>query len=117
MICVYTYADYVKVDKMNSFLRDEYRELLRETYMKCDDQNYISARQDWNRPKNRYNDVLPQEETRVKLTPQPNIPGSDYINANFIVSTFEDKERKYICSQAPLKHTFNDFWRMIWEQV
>ncbi len=37
-----------------------------------------------NRSKNRYTDVLPYDSTRVKLFPVPGVPGSDYINANFV---------------------------------
>jgi len=70
-----------------------------------------------NMDKNRYPDVLVIKETAVKLGPINGVQGSDYINANFVIdkSNNESKKQKYICCQAPLSSTFNDFWRMIWE--
>ncbi|PRP74754.1 hypothetical protein PROFUN_06615 [Planoprotostelium fungivorum] len=67
-----------------------------------------------NYQKNRYHDVLPYKETRVKLD------GSDdgissYINANYVYDR-QNKAQKYICCQAPLPKTFDDFWRMVWEK-
>lgn len=63
--------------------------------------------------KNRYNDVYPFDHTRVKLQDVP--PGGcDYVNANYMKAEYSDK--CYIATQAPVPDTFNDFWRVIWEQ-
>jgi len=62
--------------------------------------------------KNRYNNILPKEDTRVRLSPLPGIEGSDYINANRLTDGFTN----YVSCQAPLSSTFGDFWRMVWEQ-
>ncbi|XP_019126620.2 receptor-type tyrosine-protein phosphatase H isoform X2 [Larimichthys crocea] len=67
-----------------------------------------------NKPKNRFNNVLPYDWCRVKLTTSnPNEP-SDYINANYMPGY--NSNREYIAAQGPLPTTVNDFWRMIWEQ-
>lgn len=73
-----------------------------------------SAQLQANKPKNRFQHVLPYEATRVKLTPIPGVTGSDYINANFI-DGFKAKSA-YIATQGPLEATMVDFWRMVWEQ-
>ncbi|XP_041352323.1 receptor-type tyrosine-protein phosphatase S-like [Gigantopelta aegis] len=64
-----------------------------------------------NRRKNRYQTILPYVHSRVTLEPL-STEGSDYINADFITG---HKEREYIATQAPLKETFADFWRMVWQ--
>lgn len=64
--------------------------------------------------KNRYANVIPFPETRVQLTPNPEVNVSDYINANF-VRGFQGKPKHYIACQAPLESTLIDFWQMIWE--
>lgn len=69
--------------------------------------------QEINRCKNRYKDILPYDITRVILTKDSEIPGSDYINANYIKGASNSME--YIASQGPLPNTVVDFWRMIWE--
>jgi len=37
-----------------------------------------------NRAKNRFTNILPYDQTRVKLLPLDDVDGSDYINANWI---------------------------------
>lgn len=66
-----------------------------------------------NRDKNRYNNVLPYDYTRVRLSRIDEISGSDFINANYIHGY--KQPRAYIACQGPLKETTNDFWRMTWE--
>ncbi|XP_072526999.1 receptor-type tyrosine-protein phosphatase eta [Salminus brasiliensis] len=66
-----------------------------------------------NRAKNRYNNVLPYDTSRVKLS----VLGSsfdDYINASYMPGHTSRKE--FIAAQGPLPCTVNDFWRMTWEK-
>ncbi|KAG0232262.1 hypothetical protein BGX31_005201 [Mortierella sp. GBA43] len=62
--------------------------------------------------KNRYNHVWPFDHNRVKIKECGE--GDDYINASYVKPPFG--RRSYIASQAPLPSTFEDFWKVIWEQ-
>jgi len=77
-------------------------------------QSFHAAQQEENSDKNRYYNVLPFDDNRVRLEWR-GVVGSDYINASpiQIASTLDVPE--YIACQAPLPSTFDDFWRMVWE--
>ncbi|KPA81628.1 putative tyrosine specific protein phosphatase [Leptomonas pyrrhocoris] len=66
--------------------------------------------------KNRFSDVKPNEGTIVRLREISASGDGTYINANYI-----DARKKfnvpfvYIATQAPMKNTVLDFWRMVYE--
>ncbi|KFP29303.1 Tyrosine-protein phosphatase non-receptor type 20, partial [Colius striatus] len=63
-----------------------------------------------NQDKNRYQDILPYDKTRVPLGEK-----KDYINASYIKMKVGEKEHFYIITQGPLPVTVADFWQMVWE--
>uniref|UniRef100_A0A8C3DV90 Tyrosine-protein phosphatase non-receptor type n=1 Tax=Corvus moneduloides TaxID=1196302 RepID=A0A8C3DV90_CORMO len=73
-----------------------------------------------NKSKNRYKNILPFDHSRVILQGRdPNIPGSDYINANYVKNTLispDECTKTYIASQGCLDATVNDFWQMVWQE-
>lgn len=71
-----------------------------------------------NKQKNRYKNILPFDKTRVILKDgDPNVPGTDYINANYIsLDLFGGERTGYIATQGCLQNTVADFWRMVWQE-
>ncbi|XP_078507632.1 tyrosine-protein phosphatase non-receptor type 6-like isoform X2 [Lissotriton helveticus] len=73
-----------------------------------------------NKSKNRYKNILPFDETRVTLeSGDPNVPGSDYINANYVKNRLvspNENAKTFIACQGCLLATVNDFWQMIWQE-
>ncbi|EPB77992.1 Protein-tyrosine phosphatase [Ancylostoma ceylanicum] len=61
-----------------------------------------------NDAKNRYNDIICIDATRVILKERP--PDDDYIHASWM--TMPDGQ-KYICTQGPLLECVGDFWHMV----
>nr|CAG4640648.1 EOG090X01LO [Eulimnadia texana] len=75
----------------------------------------LAASKPENGSKNRFQDVLPYDHSRVILNTLGNEEGSDYINASAIAD-HDPRHPAYIAAQAPLPGTVVDFWQMIWEQ-
>ncbi|XP_024943966.1 tyrosine-protein phosphatase corkscrew isoform X2 [Cephus cinctus] len=84
-----------------------------------------------NRAKNRYKNILPFDHTRVRLLDvDPNVPGADYINANYIRNKEDDGSgsiisgagdtgpfnKCYIATQGCLPNTIQDFWHMVYQE-
>ncbi|XP_022339757.2 tyrosine-protein phosphatase non-receptor type 11-like isoform X2 [Crassostrea virginica] len=73
-----------------------------------------------NKPRNRYKNILPFDHTRVVLKDgDPNVIGSDYINANFITMDEDSNDptkKSFIATQGCLPGTVIDFWRMVWQE-
>ncbi|XP_066470402.1 tyrosine-protein phosphatase non-receptor type 6 isoform X2 [Tiliqua scincoides] len=73
-----------------------------------------------NKGKNRYKNILPFDHSRVILQDRDvNVPGADYINANYIKNSLfspEECNKTYIASQGCLDATTNDFWQMVWQE-
>ncbi|XP_071724812.1 LOW QUALITY PROTEIN: protein-tyrosine-phosphatase PTP1-like [Rutidosis leptorrhynchoides] len=69
-----------------------------------------------NLEKNRYKDVIPFDKNRVILNPckdyRPSAHG--YINASFVSADGSSSESvsRFIATQGPMPHTFEDFWEM-----
>ncbi|XP_066538711.1 tyrosine-protein phosphatase non-receptor type 6 [Hoplias malabaricus] len=72
-----------------------------------------------NKSKNRYKNILPFDDTRVILQGRdPNVVGSDYINANYVKNKMCEfgVQKVYIACQGCLLTTVNDFWQMVWQE-
>ncbi|OQR73621.1 tyrosine-protein phosphatase non-receptor type 11-like [Tropilaelaps mercedesae] len=74
-----------------------------------------------NRPRNRYKNILPFDDTRVVLKRPGQVNG--YINANYIrvdeqglFDTDPTACKVYIATQGPLANTIEDFWHMVWQE-
>ncbi|CAG9531884.1 unnamed protein product [Cercopithifilaria johnstoni] len=88
-------------------LNDEFIKLCTKT--KPSPNNYTIFTANQNSGRNRYQNVVCLNNTRVKLHNHPS--GNDYIHANYVSTPFS--ERRFICTQAPLDYTIYDFWFMI----
>ncbi|XP_040903375.1 tyrosine-protein phosphatase non-receptor type 11b isoform X3 [Toxotes jaculatrix] len=75
-----------------------------------------------NKSKNRYKNILPFDTTRVEIREtDPDVPGSDYINANYIRSMHEEgrhteEGKVFIATQGCLQNTVIDFWKMLYQE-
>ncbi len=95
----------------NRLMREEFESIIME--LPNHNEKCSSAMHASNKPKNRYNNVIPYDEHRVRLKEKPGDPFSDYINASYIDGKYS---REYIAASAPMSNTLDDFWRMVWEE-
>ncbi|XP_068169231.1 receptor-type tyrosine-protein phosphatase beta-like [Antennarius striatus] len=104
-------SHYIKLQADSHYLLSEEYEDLKDVGR---NQPLDSALLPENRGKNRYNNILPYDSTRVKLSYVDDDPCSDYINASYIPGN--NFRREYVATQGPLPGTKDDFWKMVWEQ-
>ncbi|XP_030068034.1 receptor-type tyrosine-protein phosphatase T [Microcaecilia unicolor] len=76
--------------------------------------SWDTAKEDENRNKNRYGNIISYDHSRVRLQELDEDPHSDYINANYVDGYHQP--RHYIATQGPMQETVKDFWRMIWQE-
>ncbi|CAJ0953193.1 unnamed protein product [Ranitomeya imitator] len=76
--------------------------------------SWDTAKEDENRNKNRYGNIISYDHSRVRLQLIDGDPHSDYINANYVDGYH--RPRHYIATQGPMQETVKDFWRMIWQE-
>uniref|UniRef100_A0A6I8Q6T2 protein-tyrosine-phosphatase n=1 Tax=Xenopus tropicalis TaxID=8364 RepID=A0A6I8Q6T2_XENTR len=76
--------------------------------------SWDTAKEDENRNKNRYGNIISYDHSRVRLQQIEGDPHSDYINANYVDGYH--RPRYYIATQGPMQETVKDFWRMIWQE-
>ncbi|XP_031558481.1 tyrosine-protein phosphatase non-receptor type 11-like [Actinia tenebrosa] len=70
-----------------------------------------------NKSKNRYKNILPFDHSRVILSGRdPNVVGSDYLNANYINGEAKGTEKQYIAAQGCLPATVEDFWSGVYQE-
>lgn len=111
-------AKGVKQRFENVLLLSEFEQLPKKRIQKC---VTSVATMPENAERNRFRDVLPYDDTRIKLEPTK-LNRKGYINASEIIlqagESLTDSstavERRYIATQAPLPVTFIDFFQMLW---
>uniref|UniRef100_A0A8C8BUQ9 protein-tyrosine-phosphatase n=1 Tax=Otus sunia TaxID=257818 RepID=A0A8C8BUQ9_9STRI len=83
--------------------------------------SWDTAKEDENRNKNRYGNIISYDHSRVRLQLLDGDPHSDYINANYIDVVgirYTLLRSPFVFSPAPgpMQETVKDFWRMIWQE-
>ncbi|XP_069092760.1 tyrosine-protein phosphatase non-receptor type 9-like isoform X3 [Pleurodeles waltl] len=102
-------VQYIKRHKKKGICQ-EYEEIRKEPPVG----SFDISKKPYNQIKNRYSDVLCLDQSRVKIGPVEGDQTTDYINASFMDGY--KRKNAYIATQGPLPKTFDDFWRMVWEQ-
>lgn len=68
-----------------------------------------------NKPKNRYANVIAYDHSRVILQPIDGVPGSDYINANYMDGY--RKQNAYIATQVRSGNCCRKTWELLQEEL
>ncbi|XP_078507629.1 tyrosine-protein phosphatase non-receptor type 6-like isoform X2 [Lissotriton helveticus] len=105
-------------DSANSGFLEEFDALQKQEAKQLRDRS--EGQRPENKSKNRYKNILPFDETRVILeSGDPKVPGSDYINANYVKNRLvspDEYAKTFIACQGCLADTVNDFWQMVWQE-
>ena len=109
-----TTNNIVDLDVYTPLFRHEFEALKANSHCCEDLTKFASAVHPNNTHKNRYYNILANEESRVRLAPLET-GDEDYINANYVDGDIPNSKRAYILTQAPLPQTTGDFWRMVWQ--
>ncbi|VDL88910.1 unnamed protein product [Schistocephalus solidus] len=97
---------------LSGFL-EEFEELHQDTH----EAPRTEGSRSYNQFRNRYKNILPFDSTRVVLLDgSPTDPGSDYINANYIVPPVRTFSTHFFHKTGVLPETCSDFWRMVWQE-
>ncbi|XP_033636492.1 receptor-type tyrosine-protein phosphatase T-like [Asterias rubens] len=97
------------VKEGNGFLWD-FKNLPDEVLYSCS-----VAKEEENKKKNRYANIIPYDDSRVILEKLANDPtSSDYVNASYIDGF--DAPKQYIATQGPNTASVPDMWRLIWQE-
>ncbi|XP_062581698.1 uncharacterized protein LOC134243463 [Saccostrea cucullata] len=112
-------ATSVKVKEFKDFVEKKRRqkEYFNEEFMKFFTGLQFpttAATSPGNRSKNKYKNIYPYDDTRVKLKTDNEHFKSDFINASTIHVGLSVKS--YIAAQGPLVATIGDFWWMVWNE-
>jgi len=91
--------EFLRLRVISKHLFSFYRETFKGVIPEYDSTIYLT-----NKHLNRYSTVIPYDKNYVSIS-------GKYINASYI----ELANSKYIATQAPLPHTFIEYWNMIWE--
>ncbi|XP_071950744.1 uncharacterized protein [Antedon mediterranea] len=109
-IAIHDLPSYVlskNVDPINGFEKD---------FENLGDQQlhkWIEAKSSVNKAKNRCDDIIPYDHSRVILHSVEIVTGSDYINASYLDGI--ERPNKFIACQEPNLASANDMWRMVWQ--
>ncbi|XP_067027504.1 receptor-type tyrosine-protein phosphatase S-like isoform X3 [Acropora muricata] len=74
-----------------------------------------NAKKPVNKNKNRYANIIPYDHSRVILPLIDGTEDSDYVNASYLHG-YDSTPNTYIACQGPVPGTYQDFWRMLWQE-
>ncbi|XP_015753443.1 PREDICTED: receptor-type tyrosine-protein phosphatase mu-like [Acropora digitifera] len=73
------------------------------------------AKKPGNKNKNRYANIIAYDHSRVILPLVDSAENSDYVNASYLHG-YDSTPNTYIACQGPVPGTYQDFWRMLWQE-
>ncbi|XP_068725972.1 receptor-type tyrosine-protein phosphatase T-like isoform X6 [Montipora capricornis] len=103
------YVTQLKREKNAGFAK-QYKLLAQGQQFSWDD-----AKKPGNKNKNRYANIIAYDHSRVTLPIIDGSENSDYINASYLHG-YDGTPKTYIACQGPVPGTYQDFWRMIWQE-